>query len=674
MCVIFVTNMTHIFMKQLQSFPVQQEDNLLKLFEDIHNYIYANDGLSPQQTLDEFLKILFIKIYDENHNINTFYITTDEFSSLENSTFIDRINYLFSKTILQYSEIFDSHEKIKLSNRALQYSVNKLQGINLSSSSTDANGLAFQKMLTRHEKEGRGQYFTPTPVVDFCVKFINPQPGETIIDPCCGSGGFLYTAFLHLLANKNKIDKGTFINKYFFGNDISKSIARIAKMKFLLEANTKSNIHCTNSLEDLDHLNLILRGASDQKEGFDVLLTNPPFGTAGKITDKSLLSKYQLGYKWTNIDDSYFPTDTISKGQPAEILFVERCLDLLREGGRMAIVLPNGHFENPSLNYLRYFIKTKAKILAIVNLPGETFIPYGTGVKTSLLFLQKDSSIKKDNYKIFFSKIKALGYQGNKNGTPIYNKDKNGNILFKDGKPILKEDFSTVLSEYKLFLENGSIETTNSYCLNSEELAERFDFDYYAPHHKDLLNRLTEKSKRLGDIVDIVKVKSPILKEKSSNVNYIELSDVNTHSMEIINFNSYCVHELPSRASYQIKTGDIITAIAGNSVGTSKHATALVTEEYNNAICTNGFRVLRNSKVDPYYLLFFLKSELFLNQMMRYRTGAAIPNVSDNDFANILVYFPDENTIKKISKEIKKSFQLRKKSTAILNSISLNII
>ena len=119
------------------------------------------------------------------------------------------------------------------------------------------------------------------------------------------------------------------------------------------------------------------------------------------------------------------------------------------------------------------------------------------------------------------------------------------------------------------------------------------------------------------------------------------------------------MHELPSRASYELKTGYIITAVAGNSVGTAKHATALVTQEFEGCICTNGFRVLRNFRIDPYYLLYFLKSELFLKQMFMYRTGAAIPNVSDSDLANVLINLSDEATIQAISRKMRRAFELR---------------
>ena len=181
------------------------------------------------------------------------------------------------------------------------------------------------------------------------------------------------------------------------------------------------------------------------------------------------------------------------------------------------------------------------------------------------------------------------------------------------------------------------------------------------------------KTVRLGDICDIIKVKSNKLKDQNGTAEYVELSDINTHSYEIINSTTYQVHELPSRASYEIENGDILTAIAGNSVGTRKHATALVNNDFAGSICTNGFRVLRNFKIDSYYLLYFFKTDVFLKQMFMYRTGAAIPNVSDTDLANTLVHLPDDKTIAEISSKMKKAFDLRQESRNQIDSISLEL-
>ena len=661
---------------QLFDYELKAEDNLLKRFEEIHDCIYANDGLSSQQTLNEFLKILFIKVYDENNHLGLFHITSEEYQTLrqnhEESSVSKRILELFEKTKSEYPDIFDSDEKIKLSNVSLGFVVNKLQGISLTDSSSDAKGLAFQKFLSHTEKDGKGQFFTPESVIDFCVEIVDPKIGEHIIDPCCGSGGFIFSAYRHILKNNVGAKKEDLISNHIFGMDINRDITKISRMKFLLEANVKSNIVCHNSLDDLDTIKLLLSGKNHHiQEGFDVLLTNPPFGTSGKITDSQLLSKYDLGYKWAKSTGGFVKTRTIVNGQPAEILFIERCLQLLKEGGRMGIVLPNGHFENPSLEYLRHYIKHKAKILGVVNLPQETFIPYGTGVKTSLLFLEKDTTTIHQQYPLFFGKVKKLGYQGNKNGTPIYKKDKYGQVISEKGVPVLDEDFSQVVIDYRQFLNFAEIHTDNSFSINYNELNGRFDYDFYSPESRSLLDKLSKSSIRLGDIVEIVKSKSPKLKDKNAMVEYVELSDVNANSFEIINSTQYAVHELPSRASFELRQNDIITAIAGNSVGTKKHATALVDSTFKGAICTNGFRVLRNPKINPYYLLYYLHSEMFLKQMMMYRTGAAIPNVSDHDLMNVLVYIPDKDTIDNIAKTMEQSFSLRTESSKLINSIVL---
>lgn len=660
-------------MNSLFDLPLSKEDNLLKKFEEIHDYIYANDGLSPQQTLEEFVKILFIKIFDENEKLNQFSISTGEWTELKsgrtNLSITDRISNLFEQTKQAYKDIFDTDDRIRVSPIALGFTINKLQGISLLNSSQDAKGLAFQKFLSHHEKDGRGQFFTPEPVIDFCVEMMQPKPNETIIDPACGSGGFLMSALKYLQKNNEDLNTKKIVSKNLFGLDINKSIARIAKMKLLLEANGKTNVLCTNSLEDLDSLKLTL----SHTEGFDLILANPPFGA--KITNTTTLSKFDLGYKWSSYNNEFHKTKSVYPNQNAEILFIERCLQLLKEGGRMAIVLPNGNFENPSLDYLRYYIKLKAKILAIVNLPQETFIPFGTGVKTSLLFLEKETPNAIKQYPIFFGRVRKLGYQGNKNGTPLYQKDQYGQtIKDKSGQPILDEDFSVIVEAYKAFQKGKKIEKENSFSINYNELNGRFDYDFYSPENRKMFSDLDNgKTVRLGDICDIIKIKSKKLKDQNLNVEYVELSDINTHSYEIINSTSYQVHELPSRASYEIQEGDIITAIAGNSVGTRKHATALVTKEFEGSICTNGFRVLRNFKIDSNYLLYFLKSEVFLKQMFMYRTGAAIPNVSDTDLANTVINIPDDKTIKEISKKMKKAFELRQESRNQIESINLEL-
>ncbi len=658
---------------------LSQESNLLKKFEEIHNYIYANDGLSEQQVLDEFIKILFIKFTDEKSDKQLFTISKQEIidinSGTKTSAFLKRIDKLLEKTKTEYKDIFDEKEKFILSFQSLAYLVNKLQSVDFHNSTKDAKGLAFQKFLGRQAKGGRGQFFTPEPVIDFCVEILQLKPNEKIIDPACGTGGFIFSALKYIEKNNKGIDLQEYTKENIFGIEINQRITQIAKMKFLLECDGDANILCNNALSDIDELSLQFADFSKLKylqNSFDIVLTNPPFGSQGRISNQKQLAKYELGHKWTKHENIYYKSKKIQSGQVPDILFIERSIQLLKPGGRLGIVLPNGIFENSSLEYLRLYLKEKANIISVVRLPQETFIPYGTGVKASLLFIQKNSDTISKTYNVFFSKIDKLGYQGNKNGTPEYLKDTYGRITIdKNGKQILDEDYSTVIKDYRLFKKEEKINSENSFSLSNSELNGRFDYDYYSPENRELIKKLeTGNSARLGDLVQIIKIKSKRLKS-GEQVEYVELSDINTHSFEIINSTSLNTYELPSRASYELKQGDIITAVAGNSIGSHKHATAYVTDEFENAICTNGFRIFRKPKIDTFYLLFYLKSDAFLKQVFMYRTGAAIPAISDTDLANILVYLPNEQELNRISENVKQSFILRKSAKEKLTSIEL---
>ena len=306
-------------------------------------------------------------------------------------------------------------------------------------------------------------------------------------------------------------------------------------------------------------------------------------------------------------------------------------------------------------------------------LPQETFIPYGTGVKASLLFLQKKNGKAINNSQVFFSKINKLGYIGNKNGTLIYKKDKYGEIIIKNGQKLVDEDFTESIRDYANFLRTFSIESNRSFSIDSNQLNSRFDYNYYLPQNRALIANLKKlNAVKLEEIVSIVKTKSPLLKQNIV-VEYVELSDIYTKSYEIINSTTLVTTELPSRASYEIKKGDIITAVAGNSIGSRKHATAYVTQEFDKAICTNGFRVLRNSKINHYYLLYYLQSDLFLKQVFMLRTGAAIPALSDKDFANILVYLPSQKEMDEIILSVKRSFKLREEANSEISKIKTEI-
>jgi type I restriction enzyme M protein len=676
----------------------QRAENIFKLFGEIHNHIYANEGLSAQGAFLEFLNILFLKIEDEKNSgePSDFYVTEAELAGInshQGSRFYSRMKRLFESAKRTYHEVFDQDERVRLKASTLAYVVNKLQPLNLSTLERDVKGIAFQKFVFSSQRGDRGQFFTPEPIIKLCVEFLAPTPEEIVLDPACGTGGFLVEAMKYVWrehfgwvedADERRRLEREYAARHVKGVEINSLVAKVSKMRMILEGDGYAGIINADSLSDWTRLNeafSVQAGINECHHHFDVILTNPPFGAHGRITDKNLLKDYLLARKWEKIDGRLRSSSKLQAGQIPEILFVERCFDLLKDGGRLAIVLPNGHFENAKLDYVREFIRQRARILSVVSLPGETFIPHGTGIKASILFAQKldERALKsatRTPAKIFFAKINRVGYEGNKNGTVIYQRDDDGALRQDpDGNPVVDEDVTEVIERYREFkLTNDSIDEDTIFTLDDDDLADRFDVEFYHPAHRKLRDRLAQSgAKTLGEVAEIVRRKSRKLRSPETVIKYVEISDINSASGEIVSATELRVHEAPSRASYDLREGEIITAVAGNSTGTMNHATAMVSAEYDGAVCTNGCRVLRAREVDPFYLFMFLRSEIFLSQIFRLRTGAAIPAVSDEDFKGILVPVPERAVQTEIAARVKESLELRRRSRLLLQDFKIEV-
>lgn len=234
---------------------------------------------------------------------------------------------------------------------------------------------------------------------------------------------------------------------------------------------------------------------------------------------------------------------------------------------------------------------------------------------------------------------------------------------------------SYIYEEYNKFKRGSQVsENDKAFVRPFLELRNRWDPEYYRPLFKELKDKLKDAGAvPLKSVVKIISRRAPILKNKEANVRYVEISNINPKTSELNSFTEMRVHELPSRATFEIKTGDILTAVSGISTGTPQHASAYVTGDFDGCISTNGMRALTAVNVDPFYLLAFVKSELFLKQMLQYRTGAAIPAVADNDLENIWILIPDKKIQEAISLKVKESYNLREKSKQILND-SKNVL
>lgn len=454
---------------------------LVKVFEICHNHIYANDGHLKDQVFNEMLKILFIKLLDEKDytsNIAKFGITEEEYDQItegKSNNFLERIEDLLKIAREQHKDIFSKEEKINLKLTTLAFVVGQLQNYDLSHSSRDVKGLAFQKFVYAHQRGDRGEFFTPDPIIELAVKIINPNVNQIILDPACGTGGFLVASLSHIETKlssviKNAVDlekaRTNFALKNLIGIDFNPSLVRVSKMRMILEEDGHTGIFHANSLDTFDNIRKsakINSSLSIDKDCVNIILTNPPFGKKGKITDKAILKQYDLGFQWKKINGKYEKTEKVLDNQVPDILFIERCLTLLADKGKMAIVLPDAILSGPKLQYVRDYILQHAKLIAVVSLPYATFIPHGANVKASIVFLQKLNSeelftVNSDDYSVFLADIEKIGYEGNKNGTIIYKMDDYGEyILDEKNNKIVDEDISETLEDWKSYVENNKV-------------------------------------------------------------------------------------------------------------------------------------------------------------------------------------------------------------------------
>ncbi len=644
-----------------QDLPCSKElrptHNLSAIFDECHNYIYANEGLLKDKIFHEIVKLLAMKLYDEHNTANgilQFGITSSEYRSIlanKTSSFEVRISKLFKAVRDKYPSLF-SDDSIKLKPLTLAYLVGRLQFVSLTQTPGDVKGEAFQKFVYRHQRGDRGEFFTPYPIVRLAVEMIAPKLNEIVIDPACGSGGFLIQTVSHVCRNNPNIDRGDYIQRCIHGIEFNPDVALSAMIRLAFEGGVGTEIICANALLENEELN----------NAFDVVLTNPPFGSKGKVAEQKILKFYQLARKWNKSHNGDWEvTRNVLSGQSPEVLFIEKCLKLLRPGGRMAIVLPDGLLQNVSNGHVRFWIRSQAKVLAVVSIPQEAFVPYGTGIKTSVLILQK---LPVDTTEVFMAQIRKIGYDVK--GQPIYNRDNNGTLIkTSSGLPIVDDDIDEIISAYSKF-KNGNyeLESETIYVIPEGWLNTRLDVEHYRPDDRKLLEKLeTIGAKPLGELADILKETDDFRLASDAEIRYIAISDVDTWAMQVLSQQIIKSHEAPSRATYRVRKGDIITAISGASTGTSHHATALITEDEDGAICSNGFAVLRNiHNIEPLFLLAYMRTEYYLRQVRRLMTGHAIPAISTEDLSKVLVPIPPTEVQKRISDEISTIVAKRKET------------
>lgn len=431
----------------------KEKRSLRNLIKEMEDEVLASAGVD---SFEEIFKLIFAKLYDELvcANDKTVYL---KFRNSGDTDFElkEKIQGLFDDAKKKWEGVFPEESKILLSPSHLAVCVSTLQDIKLFNNNLDVVDDAFEYLMSKAQKGEKGQYFTPRYVIDMCVKMMNPTINDKIIDTACGSSGFTVHSIFKVW-KEIRLSKGLEIGKDFtafertedernyvrdnvFAIDFDEKTVRVARTLNLIAGDGQTNVLHLNTL-DYSRWNEITKqenwndtynegfkklkklqpkGSEDfSKFSFDLVMANPPF--AGDIKEQTILSHYDLAKndkgKW-------------QRKVGRDILFIERNLNFLKPGGRMAIVLPQGRFNNTSDKYIRDFIAERCRILAVVGLHGNVFKPH-TGTKTSVLFVQKwhdELCPKKEDYPIFFATMQKMSKDNS--GEKIYVKDENGEIL-----------------------------------------------------------------------------------------------------------------------------------------------------------------------------------------------------------------------------------------------------
>ena len=459
------------------------KDKFLKSLTRCHNIIRNVDKLSPEAAFDEISKILFIKMLYERDAKEELVYSKDKFikDELSYNGEVDYIQHLFNEVKKAYSTdgLFDSEDKIRIRRESFLLILEELSSVELYDTSDDIKGIAFELFLGKTFRGELGQFFTPRTIVNYMVEVLNVKEGDKVCDPCCGSGGFLIKAFEHvqnqidqdihkqitilmdnqslsdtekqykintLLRECDKTKEGSRYHKlchdYFFGVDANARMARTSKMNMIMHGDGHVGVYLHDGLINVG-------GVYDNN--FDVILINPPFGahvekdmriTSSDIPTDRERALYEELFGSEYISKVYTPIKEYAQeigkdkrigkrilelyqinNNSTEILFIERCINLLKPGKRAGIVLPEGVLDNPALDRVRKFIESRAKILNITSIPADVFLSSGANIKPSLVFIEKfmDGEIPEKDYLLSVTKVNDAGISST--GLPSNNEE-----------------------------------------------------------------------------------------------------------------------------------------------------------------------------------------------------------------------------------------------------------
>ncbi len=637
-------------------------NNLKVVFREIRDYFAGNvTGITrDEKVARNIINLLLCKIYDEKNKKENEIVEFGNRPNEDPKTFYLRISNLFELVKKKYPDIIENDEIIEIESHDLSCIVSKIENYTLLEADRDVFADAFEEFIGTAFRGGEGQFFTPRNIVQMMIDVLQPQSGERIVDPACGSGGFLSYILRELIKNKISGYLLTGIEKDLF-------LSKLAKIYLALLGQDDYHIFCENSLDKPEKWGRETKELI-QLNSFDLILTNPPFGARIPVVGTQLLKQYELGYYWKKNQTKWHQTKKLRTRRPPQILFIERIIQLLKNGGRAAIILPEGIFGNPSDRHIWDYIRKHASVIGVVSLSQETFQP-STHIKTSVVFFEKKI---KSRTSVFMAIADAVGH--NKNGKEIYIKKNDGSFVTDGrGNNILDDDTPAIAVNFKKHLnQNLDKESKSGFTVLTENIKDNiFIPESYNPEIKQKFSQIKKTGQyqliTVGTLVEkqVIHIKRgneigsqqygtgevPFVRT-TDIVNWeIKMDPVKAVSEEI--YNKY-------KKQQDVKTNDILFVNDGTFlIGRS----AIVTRLDKKCIIQSHLRkirVLKQEQINPFYLFYLLNSRIVQKQIAAQTfVQATLSTLGNRILEIILPIHTDKKEIQAISNEIREIIEVK---------------
>ena len=631
---------------------------LKRIFKKINYDLYSNTNLAKSSKQGaEMIRILFCKLYDEilNNKPLEFQIRIDEEGDPQKTK--NRIIKNLWDKLKQNDDyatsVFSEDEKLELDASSLNSIIRELQRYSLKSAGKDVIGEAFEVFAEKQFAGEKGQFFTPRVVVSMATKMINPKIKEKIVDPACGSGGFLIEALDYVLKNEKDLDKKHLVaSNNFFGFDKEIDLVKICKLYMVLMGDGKSNIKRADTLKPkstkadnpdgiIEYGNII-----NEKHQYDIILTNPPFGKKIKIKHQTVLEKFELA-PFTS------KKETKKKETPPQILFLEICKRLLKTSGRMAIVLSEGIFGNPTDAYVRGWMIKHFYIKAVIDCPTTTFMPY-TGTKTCVAILEKKKNKEiTQTDPVFFAIAEKCGHT--MRGDDILNKNET-----------LDEDFTKIANNY---IENKE-DSNLGYFINFTDIVNNiFIPRYYDPRIKNKIKLLELKKgiyfKTINELTSegVISVKNVSKAPHSTEVKtqekirYIRTADINNFeiSKNPKQYISKAVYKVYKNAQ-DLKENDILFIKDGDH----RIGQIAIVGKKDKILVHGHFFKIRAISISPFLLFYLLNTDIVRKQIrQRVFIQSTLGTIGSRIDELKLPFYKNNIKNKKISDKVRDSIIVR---------------